>query len=109
MTAKLKKRRLLTRTFMTFMDNDLTTSAAAISYFSMLALFPSLLFLLAIGNRIIGPERVERYILTQALNFFPGAYTFLRKNLESITDLSTGVIISCSIAMLWAATWIFTV
>lgn len=109
MAAKAKKRRILTRAFITFMDNDLTTSAAAISYFSMLALFPTFLLMLALGNRIIGPEIVEKHVIRQAMTFFPNAERLIRANLESITDISTGVIVSCFLVMLWAATWIFTV
>ena len=94
---------------MSFMDNDLTTSAAAISYFSMLALFPTLLVLLAIGNRVLGPQTVERYVIAQVLAFLPGAHTFVSKNLESISNLSSGIILSCLFVMLWAASWMFTV
>jgi len=94
---------------MSFMDNDLTTAAAAVSYFSMLALFPSLLVLLAIGNRLVGPETVEKYIIGQVLAFLPGAQSFVRKNLDSISTLSTGIILSCLFVMLWATSWMFTV
>jgi membrane protein len=94
---------------MSFMDNDLTTGAAAASYFSMLALFPTLLVLLALGNRVFGPETVEKYVIGQVLAFLPGAQTFVRKNLESISTISTGIIVSCLGVMLWAASWMFTV
>ncbi|HSB09361.1 MAG TPA: YihY/virulence factor BrkB family protein [Blastocatellia bacterium] len=108
-TTKAHRRRILTRSFMSFMDNDLTTAAAAVSYFSMLALFPTLLLLLAIGNRLLGPQTVERYVIAQVLAFLPGAQTFVSKNLESISTLSTGIIVSCLFVMLWAASWMFTV
>lgn len=97
------------RSFMSFMDNDLTTAAAAVSYFSMLALFPTLLLLFTIGNRLIGPETVEKYVIGQALAYLPGAQTFVRKNLESISSISTGIVVSCLVVMLWAASWMFTV
>lgn len=109
MTTKSHRRRIVTRSFMSFMDNDLTTSAAAASYFSMLALFPTLLVLLAIGNRVVGPETVEKYVIGQVLAFLPGAQTFVRKNLESISTISTGIIVSCLGVMFWAASWMFTV
>ncbi|MBI3651107.1 MAG: YihY/virulence factor BrkB family protein [Acidobacteria bacterium] len=109
MPKKVTKRKILTRSFMTFMDNDLTTSAAAVSYFSMLAFFPTLLFVLALGARLSGSAQVEKYIISQVLTFFPGAQAFVRKNLESFSDASTSLIFSCFTVMLWAATWIFTV
>lgn len=94
---------------MSFMDNDLTTAAAAVSYFSMLTLFPMLVLLLAIGNSVLGSETVEKYILNQVLAFLPGAREFVRKNLDSISNLSTGLRISCALVVLWAASWMFTV
>jgi membrane protein len=94
---------------MSFLDNELATSAAAVSYSLILALFPTLLFLITVGNSIIGPEKVEKYLLRQVLDFFPGAYTFVRNNLESISNISTRLIISCFIAMVWAAMGIFSV
>src|SRR4030095_176421 len=109
MPAKTHRSRIVIRSFMSFMDNDLTTAAAAVSYFSMLALFPSLLVLLAIGNRLVGPDTVEKYVIGQVLAFLPGAQTFVRKNLDSITTLSTGIILSCLFVMLWATSWMFTV
>ncbi|MEK6286891.1 MAG: YihY/virulence factor BrkB family protein [Acidobacteriota bacterium] len=109
MPTKAHRRRIVTRSFMSFMDNDLTTAAAAVSYFSMLALFPTLLVLLAIGNRLIGPETVEKYVIGQVLALLPGARPFVSKNLESISTISTGIIVSCLVVMLWAASWMFTV
>jgi membrane protein len=109
MPTKAHRSRIVIRSFMSFMDNDLTTAAAAVSYFSMLALFPSLLVLLAIGNRLVGPETVEKYIIGQVLAFLPGAQSFVRKNLDSISTLSTGIILSCLFVMLWATSWMFTV
>ena len=109
MMTKASTRKIFTRSFIAFMDNDLTTSAAAVSYFSMLLLFPTLLLLLKISNSVYGGETVEKYIIAQVLAFLPGAQDFVRKNLESITGISTGVVISCLTVMLWAASWMFTV
>jgi membrane protein len=109
MPTKTHRSRIVTRSFMAFMDNDLTTAAAAVSYFSMLSLFPTLLALLAIGNRLIGPQTVEKYVIGQVLAFLPGAQTFVSKNLESLSSLSPGIVFSCLFVMLWATSWMFTV
>jgi len=109
MMTKAPTRKIFTRSFMAFMDNDLTTSAAAVSYFSMLLLFPTLLLVLKIGNSVYGGPTVERYIIGQVLAFLPGAQVFVRSNLESITSISASVVVSCLIVMLWAASWMFTV
>jgi len=109
MRGKSHRPKVLTRSFVAFMDNDLTTAAAAVSYFSMLVLFPTLLILLTIGNRMLDPETVDKYIIGPILAFLPGAQVFIRKNLESISNISTSVIISCVMVILWASSWMFTV
>jgi membrane protein len=109
MPGKSHRRKILTRSFMSFMENDLTTAAAAVSYFSMLALFPTLVLLLSIGSRLLGPETVQKYVIGQVLAFLPGASTFVSKNLESISGISSGIILSCVLVMLWASSWMFTV
>ena len=101
--------KLIWRSFLSFMDNDLTTAAAAVSYFSMLALFPTLLLLLTLGNKIFGPDAVEKYVIGRVLEFLPGSHTFVRRNLDSIYSLGSGLILSCLVVMLWAASWMFTV
>jgi membrane protein len=106
---KAPKIKILTRSFAVFMDNDLTTSAAAVSYFTMLAVFPALLVVLTIGNHLLGPDRVEKYVIEQAAVFVPGARSFVRKNVAYIETVSSGLIVSCAIITLWAASWIFTV
>src|SRR5215469_15297616 len=109
MTAKVPTSRIIVRAITSFMENDLTTSAAAVSYFSMLVLFPTLLFLLTIGSRLFGEALVEKYIISQVIALLPGAQAFVRRNLESISGISAGVIISCMLVALWAASWLFTV
>ncbi|HWN99821.1 MAG TPA: YihY/virulence factor BrkB family protein [Blastocatellia bacterium] len=109
MPGKAHRHKILTRSFMSFMDNDLTTAAAAVSYFSMLALFPTLLLLLSIGSRLLGAETVQKYVIGQVLTFLPGASAFVSKNLESFSEFSNGIILSCVLVMLWAASWMFTV
>lgn len=109
MTTKVPAHKIIVRAIVAFMENDLTTSAAAVSYFSMLVLFPTLLFLLTIGSRLFGETAVEKYVISQVMELLPGAQAFVRKNLESISGISAGVIISCFLVVLWAASWLFTV
>jgi membrane protein len=109
MTAKVPTSKIIIRAIASFMENDLTTSAAAVSYFSMLVLFPTLLFLLTIGSRLFGEAPVEKYVISQVIALLPGAQAFVRRNLESISGISVGVIISCFLVTLWAASWLFTV
>ncbi len=88
-----------------FHENDLFTSAAAMSYFGLMALFPALLLMLAISNQSdAGSE-----MLSRALELYPGSGGFLRETLRSLSEVKTGVIITCVLVLLWAGSWVFSV
>jgi YihY family inner membrane protein len=93
------KRRILYHTLADYMHNDLPTSAAAVSYFGMLILFPTLLLI-----SVYFPEG-----LLWMRPFFPGLYGFVRHNVEVMREVSTSVLIASFTVLFWAGSWIFTV
>src|SRR6266496_4438422 len=88
-----------------FHDNDLFTSAAAMSYFGLMALFPALLLMLAISNQIAAGNEM----LSHAVDVYPGSTKFLRETIRSFSALGVGSIITCTILVLWAGSWVFSV
>lgn len=98
-------RSILTHSLHQFHENDLFTSAAAMSYFGLMALFPALLLMLAISNKITAANE----LITHAVDVYPGSRTFLRETLRSFSSVGPGVIISCFIVVLWAGSWVFSV
>jgi membrane protein len=88
-----------------FHENDLFTSAAAMSYFGLMALFPALLLLFAIGNRLVGGAQ----LLSHAIDVYPGSSKFLRDTIEAFSDVGVGAIITCVIIVFWAGSWVFAV
>src|SRR5215813_15553267 len=88
-----------------FHENDLFTSAAAMSYFGLMALFPALLLLLAISNKLAAGSQM----LAQAVDVYPGSSKFLRDTIEQFSELSIGAIITCVIIVFWAGSWVFAV
>jgi membrane protein len=98
-------RSILSHTFHQFHENDLFTSAAAMSYFGLLTLFPALLLILVISNRLTAGSAM----LAQIVQVYPGSAEFLRGTVRSLQNLSTEIIISCAILVLWAGSWVFSV
>lgn len=97
--------RVLAHAFHEFHEHDLFTSAAAMSYFGLLTLFPMLLVLLTISNSIAaGSELLQRVV-----DVYPGSGDFLERTVRSLNDVGTGVIVSCVFIMLWAGSWVFAV
>jgi membrane protein len=88
-----------------FHENDLFTSAAAMSYFGLMALFPALLLMLAISNQLA----IATELLTHAVEVYPGSGAFLRETIRSLSSVGTGVIITCVVITLWAGSWVFAV
>src|SRR5258707_11872852 len=98
-------RSMLGRALHQFHENDLFTSAAAMSYFGLMALFPTLLLLLAISNKIAAGSEM----LSHAVDVYPGSSKFLRETIQSFSSLGVGAIITCAIIVLWAGSWVFSV
>jgi YihY family inner membrane protein len=98
-------RSIVSHTLHQFHENDLFTSAAAMSYFGLMTLFPALLLMLAISNQI--PAGAE--MLRHAADVYPGSSSFLRDTVRSLSSVSTGIIITCVIVVLWAGSWVFSV
>jgi len=100
---------IINHTLHKFHDNDLFTSAAAMSYFGLLTLFPALLLLLALSNRLAAGTTILGEMLARVVQVYPGSGNFLRETVNSLSDLSTGVIITCFVVVLWAGSWVFAV
>jgi len=88
-----------------FHENDLFTSAAAMSYFGLMALFPALLLLLALSNKLAAGTEM----LAHAVDVYPGSSKFLRDTVAAFSELSFGAIVTCLILVLWAGSWVFAV
>jgi membrane protein len=96
---------MLAHTLHQFHENDLFTSAAAMSYFGLMALFPSLLLLLAISNKLAAGSQM----LAHAMDVYPGSAKFLRETIAQLSELGYGAIITCVVLVLWAGSWVFAV
>jgi len=98
-------RRMLAHALHQFHENDLFTSAAAMSYFGLMTLFPALLLLLVLSNRIASGDQMIQHIV----DVYPGSSKFLHETIRSLSNISTGIIITCGIIVLWAGSWVFAV
>ncbi|HQR38985.1 MAG TPA: YihY/virulence factor BrkB family protein [Blastocatellia bacterium] len=103
------KWRVLVDAWIEFFENDLTTSAAAISYYTMLMLFPSLILLLVIGQAIYGGDQIRHVVIDVILAYLPGTREFVRENIRTIDRVHAGAIVTCALLVLWALSWVFTV
>jgi membrane protein len=96
---------IISHTVHQFHENDLFTSAAAMSYFGLLTLFPALLLMLALSNWMTAGSEM----LTRIVQIYPGSSKFLRDTIQSLSDLGISGVITCTIVVLWAGSWVFAV
>jgi membrane protein len=75
------------------------------SYFGLMALFPALLLILAISNKLAAGSQM----LTHALDVYPGSSQFLRETIASFSNLGFGAIVTCVVLVFWAGSWVFAV
>jgi membrane protein len=97
--------KIISHTVHLFHENDLFTSAAAMSYFGLLTLFPALLLMLALSNWIAAGSDM----LTHIVQVYPGSGKFLRETIQSLSDVGPAVVITCVVVVLWAGSWVFSV
>src|SRR5437764_7885109 len=95
--------RMLSHAVEQFHENDLFTSAAAMSYFGLLTLFPALLLLLAVSNRITAGNEMIAHIV----QVYPGSSKFLHDTIRSLSAVGTEVMITCALVVLWAGSGVF--
>ena len=88
-----------------FHEHDLFTSSAAMSYFGLMALFPALLLMFALSNKLAAGSQ----LLTHAVDVYPGSSRFLRETIEAFSDIGIGAVITCIILVFWAGSWVFAV
>jgi membrane protein len=87
---------------------EVPREAAGISYFSLMAMFPAMLVLIALADTFLGWMHLHDTVVQSIMSLFPGSRQFLQSNLNDITTPSTTVVVSCMIVVFWSYSWIFT-
>ncbi len=84
--------------------DNVKDSAAALTYFGVLALFPFLLFLVTVGGLVIRPEQIQA-LTGQLGTVAPGeAVGLIERQLQSLVQSSSGGLLTIGLlGALWAA------
>jgi len=75
------------------------------SYFGLMTLFPALLLLLALSNKIAAGNQM----ISHVVQVYPRSTQFLRDTIRSLSAISPVVTITCAIVVLWAGSWVFAI
>jgi membrane protein len=90
------------------LKHETPRDAAAISYFSLVALFPGILVIVAVVDAFLGWMHLHGAMVQMITDLFPGSRLFLKTNLEELTDPSLTVVLSCAFVFIWSSSWIFS-
>jgi membrane protein len=90
------------------LKHETPRDAAAISYFSLVALFPAILVMVALADTMLGWMNLHGTVVRLIVHLFPGSRLFLRSYLAELTTSSKTVVFSCAVVFIWSSSWIFS-
>lgn len=102
-------RKLVIQTFRSFFEKGGPTTAAAISYFILITLFPAFLLLVAVADKFIKVHGISRELAERIISLFPlGTRNFVLSNLDTmISAPSWESMITYASIFIWAGMWVF--
>lgn len=88
-------------------DDSCSTSAAALSYYGLLSIFPLMLFLIAIASTFIPSERVTRAVVGFFASNIPVSAPTLQLAINQVIQARGVVTIVSAASFLWSAMGVF--
>lgn len=83
-------------------------TAAAIAYYTLFAIFPLILFLMAALGYIFGSSARQADILQIIAENFPGSRELLETTIEQVLQVRSPVTIVATVTLLWSASGVFS-
>jgi len=92
------------------LDHRNPRDAAAISYFSFLALFPSILILISVASEYLVKFQFDMSgILSRIIVLLPITRRFRNENIAQILHPSTTFVLTCVVVVIWTSSWVFSI
>ena len=91
-----------------FYNSDDLTHAAAVAYYALLSLFPSVLLGLALLGQFAVDESRRVAIINFLLRYFPTHFDFLTQQIDAFRQTRVRIGIGSGIALMWAALGVFS-
>ena len=99
--------KLAVRTVKELIEDDATHMAAAISYYTMLSMFPLIVGLISVLSFFWHDEAVQGLIITWASGFLPESEEFIRDSVEQIVKTRGAIGVFALIGLFWTGSAIF--
>ncbi|OQY81520.1 MAG: hypothetical protein B6D41_19545 [Chloroflexi bacterium UTCFX4] len=92
-----------------FNQNQMSLLAAALSYYTLLALFPLLLMLVGAASFFIDPNHALQMVARYAGQYLPGVESQVRVILKQVVELRGTATLIGFVTLLWSASGVFDV
>lgn len=94
---------ILEQTWRAYSQDRGSMLAAALSYYTLLSLFPLMLFILAISSPFLQSESAIRAVTRFVGEYLPSGAALLRSSLEEVTKLRGTLTVAAGLGFLWSA------
>ena len=98
---------ILRRAAQRFSEMRAADTAASVAFWAFFALFPLLLFLVAIGSFVLTSEQVYGQVVNFAGQIFPGSQDLIQQNIQQVLTLRGPVGLIGLVGLVWAASGAF--
>ena len=99
--------KLAVRTVKELIEDDATHMAAAISYYTMLSMFPLIVGLISVLSFFWHDEAVQGLIITWASGFLPESREFIQSSIDPIIEARGAIGVFALIGLFWTGSAIF--
>lgn len=98
---------VIAQTLQAYGQDRASVLAAALSYYTLLSLFPLLLFILAMSSLFLASEQALRAVTVFVSEYLPVGATLVRTNLEEVTRLRGPLTVVAAAGFMWSASGAF--
>jgi membrane protein len=98
---------VIEQTLRAYSEDRGSLTAAALSYYTLLSLFPLMLFILAISSQFLSSEEAIRQVTRFVGSYLPSSPALLRSSLQEITSLRGPLTVVAAGGFLWSASGVF--
>ncbi len=90
-----------------FSEDRCSLIAAALSYYTLLSIFPLLLVLVTVASFFLESENALRTVINFVNQFLPQSSFVIRNNLQEVTRLRGSITLVAAVGLAWSASGVF--
>ncbi len=92
-----------------FFDKRASETAAGVTFYAIVSIFPIILILIALGSRFVESQESQGFILRQIIRFFPAfSKPFFEQNVLRVVQSRAPVTIVGALMLLWSGSNVFS-